>query len=260
MQFYQQVGPLVFKTNIGDDSEIQDRQDEIQQAAEQTIRQVNQSVLKQTARRVSEVMTHLQIASEFQLKLQQLQALARDWQAATDRKTKAAITRQMGPIAQHVEDILRGDDDPQLHVDYSLSNDEILKHVDIIQNQHYARQLFEFTDVYLSMKYQFDDKAAFYFRGSIKSYLLAQHGSVAEHYQVIQEFADLLTAETLFTERHDLDGFSEIKPHLPGLPRLIRSADDVVWSGCQAQLIENVTAANHWVYCPDARLSQMQIK
>lgn len=260
MQFYQQVGPLVFKTNIDDDSKIQDRQDEIQQAAEQTIKQVNQSVLKQTARRVSAVMTHLQITSEFQSKLQQLQALAHDWQAATDRKTKAAITRQMGPIAQHVEDILRGDDDPQLHVDYSLSNDEILKHVDIIQNQRYTRQLFAFADGYLSMKYNFGDRAAFYFRGSIKSYLLAQHGSVAEHYQVVREFADLLAAETLFTERHDLDKFSEIKPHLPGLPRLIRSADFVVWSGYQAQLIENITATNHWVYCPDARLSQIQIK
>lgn len=260
MQFYQQVGPLVFKTNIDDDSEIQHRQDEIYQAAEQTIKQVNQLVLKQTARRVGEVMTHLQITSEFQSKLQQLQALARDWQAATDRKTKAAITRQMGPIAQHVEDILRGDDDPQLHVDYSLSNDELLKHVDIIQNQHYVRQLFAFADMYLSNKYQLGSREAFYFRGSIKSYLLAQHGSVAEHYQVVREFADLLTAKTLFTTRDDLDGFSEIKPHLPGLPRLIRSADYVVWSGCQAQLIENITSTHHWVYCPDARLSQMQIK
>ena len=80
------------------------------------------------------------------------------------------------------------------------------------------------------------------------------------HYQVVREFADLLAAETLFTERHDLDGFSEIKTHLPGLPRLIRSADYAVWSGYQAQLIENITATNHWVYCPDARLSQMQIK
>ena len=83
---------------------------------------------------------------------------------------------------------------------------------------------------------------------------------MAEHYQVVQEFADLLAAETLFTERRNLDGFSEIKPHLPGLPRLIRSADDVVWSGCQAQLIENITATNHWVYCPDTRLSQDIIK
>lgn len=260
MQFFQQVGPLVFKTSIDDESEIQDRQDEIQTVTKQTITQVNQAVLKQTARRVSEVITHLQVTSEFQSKLQQLQALARDWQAATDRKTKAAITRQMGPIAQHVEDILRGDDDPQLHVDYSLSNDEILKHVDIIQNQRYSRQLFEFADVYLSMKYNFGDRAAFYFRGSIKSYLLAQHGSVTQHYQVVREFADLLTAETLFTERHNLDRFSEIKPHLPGLPRLIRSADFVVWSGYQAQLIENITSANHWVYCPDARLSQDIIK
>lgn len=260
MQFYQQVGPLVFKTNIGNDSEIQDRQDEIQQSVEQTITQVNQAVLKQTARRVSEVMTHLQITSEFQSKLQQLQALAHDWQAATDRKTKAAITRQMGPIAQHVEDIIRGRDVPQLHVDYSLSNDEILKHVDVIQNQRYVRQLFAFADVYLSNKYNFDDREAFYFQGSITSYLLAQHGSVAQHYQVIQEFADLLAAETLFTERHDLDGFSEIKSHLPGLPRLIRSADDVVWSGYQAQLIENIAATNHWVYCPGVRLSQDPIK
>lgn len=260
MQFFQQVGPLVFKTNINDDSEIQDRQDEILKVVDQTITQVNQSVLKQTAHRVNEVMTHLLITFEFQSKLQQLQALARDWQAATDRKTKAAITRQMGPIAQHVEDILRGDDDPQLHVDYSLSNDELLKHVDVIQNQHYTRQLFAFADVYLSKKYDFGDREAFYFRGSIKSYLLAQHGSVAEHYQVIREFADLLTAETLFTERHDLDGFSEIKAHLPGLPRLIRSADYVVWSGYKAQLIENIATTNHWVYCPDARLSQMQIK
>lgn len=260
MQFYQQVGPLVFKTNISDDSEIQDRQDEIRKVVDQTITQVNQAVLKQTARRVSEVMTRLLITSAFQLKLQQLQALARDWQAATDRKTKAAITRQMGPIAQHVEDIIRGDDDPQLHVDYSLSNDELLKHVDVIQNQHYARQLFAFADVYLSKKYNFDDREAFYFRGSIKSYLLAQHGSVTEHYQVIREFADLLTAETLFTERDDLDGFSEIKSHLPGLPRLIRSADYVVWSGYKAQLIENIATTNHWVYCPDTRLSQMQIK
>lgn len=260
MQFYQQVGPLVFKTNIDDDSEIQHRQDEIWQAAEQTIKQVNQSVLKQTARRVGEVMTHLQITSEFQSKLQQLQALAHDWQAATDRKTKAAITRQMGPIARNVEDILRGRDVPQLHVDYSLSNDEILKHVDVIQNQRYSRQLFAFADGYLSMKYQLGEGEAFYFNGSITSYLLAQHGSVAEHYQVIREFADLLTAETIFTARDDLDGFSEIKPHSPGLPRLIRSADHVVWSGYQAQLIENITSANHWVYCPDARLSQMQIK
>lgn len=260
MQFYQQVGPLVFKTNINDESEIQDRQDEIQQVTQQTITQVNQAALKQTARRVSEVMTHLQITSEFQSKLQQLQALARDWQAATDRKTKAAITRQMGPIAQHVEDILRGRDDPQLHVDYSLSNDEILKHVDVIQNQHYVRQLFAFADVYLSMKYQLGEREAFYFQGSIKSYLLAQHGSVAEHYQVVREFADLLAAETLFTERHNLDGFSEIKQHLPGLPRLIRSADDVVWSGYKAQLIKNIETATDWVYCPDAKLSQTQIK
>lgn len=260
MQFYQQVGPLVFKTNIDDESEIQDRQDEIQQVAEQTIKQVNQSVLKQTARRVSEVMTHLQIISEFQSKLQQLQALARDWQAATDRKTKAAITRQMGPIAQHVEDILRGDDDPQLHVDYSLSNDELLKHVDVIQNQRYLRQLFAFADVYLSEKYHLGDREAFYFQGSIKSYLLAQHGSVTQHYQVVREFADLLTAETLFTARHNLDQFSEIKDHLPGLPTLIRSVDHVVWSGYKAQLIENIDATNHWVYCPDVRLSQMQIK
>lgn len=260
MQFYQQVGPLVFKTSINDDSEIQDRQDEILKVVDQTITQVNQAVLKQTARRVSEVMTHLLITSEFQSKLQQLQALSRDWQAATDRKTKAAITRQMGPIAQHVEDIIRGDDDPQLHVDYSLSNDELLKHVDVIQNQHYARQLFAFADVYLSKKYDFGDREAFYFRGSIKSYLLTQHGSVAEHYQVIREFADLLTAETLFAERHDLNGFSEIKSHLPGLPRLIRSADYVVWSGYKAQLIENIATTNHWVYCPDTRLSQTQIK
>lgn len=260
MQFFQQVGPLVFKTNIDDESEIQDRQDEIQQVTQQTITQVNQSVLKQTARRVSEVVTHLQVTSEFQSKLQQLQALAHDWQAATDRKTKMSITRQMGPIARSVEDILRGRDVPQLHVDYSLSNDEILKQVDVIQNQRYVRQLFAFADVYLSNKYQLGDREAFYFIGSITSYLLAQHGSVAQHYQVIQEFADLLTSAALFTERYDLDRFSEIKSHLPGLPRLIRSADDVVWSGYKAQLIENIAATNRWVHCPGVRLSQDPIK
>lgn len=259
MQYFQQVGPLVFKTNIDTDAEIHDRQTEIQQAVKQTIKQANQSTLEQTACRVSAAMTQLLVSSEFQSKLQQLQSLAYDWQTAANRQTKAAITRQMTPLAQSVENMLRGGDDPQLHVDYSLSNDEILKQVDVLYNQRYFRQLFSFADVYLSMKYHFDSREEFYFRGSIASYLLAQHGSVAEHYQVIQEFADLLTAETLFTARHDLDHFSEIKDHMPGLPDLVRSANDVIESGCQVQLIENISAANHWVYCPDVKLSHMQI-
>lgn len=259
MQYFQQVGPLVFKTIISSDAEIRDRQAEIQSAAEQTIKQVNRSVLEQTARRVSAAMTHLQASSDFQSKLQQLQSLAHDWQTTADRNTKVSITRRMRATAQSVEDILRGSNDPQLHVDYSMSSDRIAEQADVLQNQRYLTQLFAFADMYVSKKYRLGSREAFYFQRSITNYLLAQHGSVAQHYQVVQEFADLMTSTTVYADRRDLDEFSEIKNDLPDLPSLIRSIDDVIQSGCQTQLIQNIEAADQWVYCPDVRLSHAPI-
>lgn len=267
MLYLQQVGPYVFKTEIDESREthhqIQTAVTELKARVNTAVKQANAEVVADTAKRVSEIMRAAVNQSDTGLndQLIELRALAKSWQNTANRNDKAAITRKMTVIARSVEDLIRANNNPKMHLDYSKSDAELARDADIAENQRYFTQLYRFADMALAedQQYHFSDCEPFYFQGSIASYLLDKHGSIESHYHTIIDFANMLCSRLPFQLWDEYSWMHDTFTDVLEIPNLVRNATDAVDHGYGSDLINCIENSEIWVHQPGVKLSYTPI-